>query len=133
MILITGGAYQGKLEYAIREYGVTEADVFDCREENKDALLPSLDFNKKVFTHVEGFVLACLKAGIEAQAYLEMNRDALAGKILIADDVTQGVVPIDETERAFREEAGRCLTMLGSRADRVVRVFCGIPQVIKGV
>jgi adenosyl cobinamide kinase/adenosyl cobinamide phosphate guanylyltransferase len=132
MVLITGGAYQGKLDYARREYGITEADVFDCRAENRDALLPSLDFNKKVLTHVEGFVLACVKAGIDAQAYLEKNRDALAGKILIADDVTQGVVPIDAEERAWREETGRCLTMLGLSADRVVRVFCGIPQEIKG-
>ena len=132
MVLITGGAYQGKLDYARKEYGITEEDVFDCREENQEALLPALDFNRKVFTHMEGFVLACVNSGIEAQAYLEMNRDALAGKIIIADDVTQGVVPIDEQERAWREETGRCLTMLGLAADRVVRVFCGIPQIVKG-
>jgi adenosyl cobinamide kinase/adenosyl cobinamide phosphate guanylyltransferase len=132
MVLITGGAYQGKLEYALKEYGVTEADVFDCKVANQNSALPSLDFNKKVLAHLEDFVLACVEAGIEAQAYLEMNLDALSGKILIADDVTQGVVPIDEMERAWREEVGRCLTMLGLRAEKVVRVFCGIPQSIKG-
>lgn len=31
MVLITGGAYQGKLDYARKEYGITEEDVFDCR------------------------------------------------------------------------------------------------------
>ena len=30
MILIIGGAYQGKLEYAKSQYQVTDAEIFTC-------------------------------------------------------------------------------------------------------
>ena len=33
MILIIGGAYQGKLEYAKNEYLLTDGDVFFCENE----------------------------------------------------------------------------------------------------
>ena len=34
MILIIGGAYQGKTEYAKKTYGLQDADIFTC--ENTD-------------------------------------------------------------------------------------------------
>lgn len=62
---------------------------------------------------------------------------ALAGELaryeaVIATEVGGGVVPADAEERAAREAAGRLCCLLARRADAVVRVFCGIPVVIKG-
>ena len=37
-----------------------------------------------------------------------------------------------EAERAAREAAGRLNCLLAKRADRVIRVFCGLPTVLKG-
>ena len=37
-----------------------------------------------------------------------------------------------DPERAAREAAGRLACLLAQRADAVVRVFCGIPVVLKG-
>jgi adenosyl cobinamide kinase/adenosyl cobinamide phosphate guanylyltransferase len=51
---------------------------------------------------------------------------------VIATEVGSGVVPVDKEERAAREAAGRLTCLLAQRADTVVRVFCGIPMVIKG-
>lgn len=51
---------------------------------------------------------------------------------VIATEVGGGVVPLDASEREARERAGRLNCLLAERADTVVRVFCGIPQVIKG-
>ena len=48
------------------------------------------------------------------------------------DQVGCGVVPIDPDERAWRERAGRLSCELALRADTVVRLVCGCPQVIKG-
>ena len=58
--------------------------------------------------------------------------DKLRDKVIISDDISQGVVPMDATEREWREMTGRCLVSLGQQADKVIRVFCGIPEVIKG-
>ena len=52
--------------------------------------------------------------------------------VVIATEVGSGVVPVDGSERAAREAAGRLNCLLAQRADAVARVFCGIPMVIKG-
>ena len=41
-------------------------------------------------------------------------------------------MPVDPRERAAREAAGRLACLLARRADAVVRVYCGLPQVLKG-
>ena len=53
-------------------------------------------------------------------------------EVVIATEVGGGVVPVDPEERAARETAGRLACLLAQRADAVVRVFCGIPVVLKG-
>jgi len=55
-----------------------------------------------------------------------------AHEIVIATEVGGGVVPVDRAEREARERAGRLCCLLAQRADAAVRVFCGIPTVIKG-
>ncbi len=52
--------------------------------------------------------------------------------LVIATEVGGGIVPADAAERAARERAGRLSCLLAERADTVVRVFCGIPMVMKG-
>ena len=51
--------------------------------------------------------------------------------LIICDEVGNGVVPIDGTERAYRECVGRCLIHLAKQADSVERVICGMGQKIK--
>ena len=64
---------------------------------------------------------------------LEVLADELAQKqVVIASEVGGGVVPVDREERRNREAAGRLAVLLARRADTVVRVFCGIPTVLKG-
>lgn len=59
--------------------------------------------------------------------------DALARReIVLATEMGGGVVPADPMERAAREAAGRLGCLLAERADTVVRVCCGLPQVLKG-
>lgn len=55
-----------------------------------------------------------------------------AREIVIATEVGGGLVPMDPAERAAREAAGRLSCLLAERADTVVRVCCGLPQVLKG-
>ena len=64
---------------------------------------------------------------------LEKLAAELAEKeVVIATEVGGGVVPVDPAERAAREAAGRLSCLLAQRAEAVVRVFCGIPTVLKG-
>ncbi len=125
MILIFGGAFQGKLEYAKEHWDFTENDIFYC-EENL-----SIDLSKKVLYGLEKFCFACVCEDAETKGTLWMYAEPLDDKIIILDDVSQGVVPIDPDRRAWREEVGRTMLWLSREADEVHRVFCGLGQRIK--
>ena len=43
-----------------------------------------------------------------------------------------GVVPVSPDQRQGREAAGRLACLLAQQAETVVRVCCGLPQVLKG-
>ncbi len=64
---------------------------------------------------------------------LEMLADELASyEVVVACEVGSGVVPVEANVRAWREAAGRLSCLLAERADVVVRICCGLPQVLKG-
>ena len=125
MILIFGGAYQGKLEYAKEHWNFSDDDVFFCKENL------TIDLSKKVICGLEKFVYACVCKGVETKDVLAEYDVPLDDKILIADDISQGVVPIEPDRRAWRESVGRTLLWLGKNADEVHRVFCGLGQRLK--
>ena len=128
MVLIIGGAYQGKLDYAKEEYGLTDSDVFTCEEGST-----AVGFDEKIVDHFERYVLALIKAGQvpERAIGMQLRANRYKGRIIICDDISQGVVPMDKTERAWREGVGRTMVKVAQQADKVVRVFCGIPVVLK--
>ena len=122
MILIIGGAYQGKTAYAKQTYGLQDADIFTCETE-------LLDLSARCLRHLERFALTCVRTGKEPADVL--GGLDLSEKILICEDISCGVVPIDATERAWREENGRMMRMLAQHAKRVIRIWYGLPQVLK--
>ncbi|MFV0516360.1 MAG: histidine phosphatase family protein [Aminipila sp.] len=128
MEIIIGGAYQGKLDYVKQVYDINEEDIFYC---NKDMEEPIIDFTKKVIYRLEEFSLLCVKKGIEAKEYLQENLEQLKDKVIVCTDISQGIVPMEKEKRDWREMNGRTMIYLSGEADKVTRVFCGIPQVVK--
>ena len=58
--------------------------------------------------------------------------DALREKdVVIVCEVGSGIVPLDRNERETREQTGRLVNRLAAEAERVVRMVCGLPQVLK--
>lgn len=125
MELIIGGAYQGKTEFAKEHFGFSDDDICVC---NKDG---GIDFDKKCISHIERYSFWCTSHGIEpAEHFFEHAKNFEHG-VVISDDISCGVVPIDKTERAWREANGRLLIKLAEKSEHVTRVFCKIPVVIK--
>ena len=124
MKLVFGGAYQGKLTWARESYGLTEDQCHDCREglpqEPMDCLY-----------HLEEFSYACAKAGLDTVREMEARRELCQNAVLICRDIGSGVVPVDKTERAWREENGKLLRYLAKEAERVSRIFCGLEERLK--
>ena len=122
MVLIIGGAYQGKTEYAKKTYSLQDADIFTCEN-------TGIDPNARAIRHLERFALACVRAGKEPAEVLRALD--LSDKILICEDISCGVVPMDAVEREWREAVGRMNAMLAAKAARVTRLFCGLPLELK--
>ena len=107
MIFVTGPLYAGKKTWICKRLGLTEAELAACAVWDVQNLVP-----------VEN---------------LEALADRLAGRqVVIATEIGGGVVPTDPAERERREAAGRLSCLLAERADTVVRVCCGLPQLLKG-
>ena len=119
MKFITGGAYQGKLEYAKKLYPSAEwTDGAGC------SLQEILSCG--AVDHFHLFVRRWLQEGKTPQelirAILDKNRDL----IIVCDEIGCGLVPTDAFEREYRESVGRICTQLVEYADEVYRVTCGI-------
>ena len=52
--------------------------------------------------------------------------------LVIMNEVGAGIVPIQREERVWREKCGICSRIIAEKSDSVIRVICGIPQVLKG-
>ena len=119
MKFITGGVYQGKLEYAKKLYPSAEwTDGAGC------SLQEILSCG--AVDHFHLFVRRWLQEGKTPQelirAILDKNRDL----IIVCDEIGCGLVPTDAFEREYRESVGRICTQLVEYADEVYRVTCGI-------
>lgn len=124
MILVIGGAYQGKLGYVKDAFGITEEDIFNC-------VGAEIDFSKRCIDRIEEFTYACIQNGTEPKAYFEAHRGAWENSILICQDITCGVVPLGADIRAWRDSTGRLCQYLAAEAEQVSRVFCGLEQRLK--
>lgn len=125
MELIIGGAFQGKTDFAKEKFALLESDIFVCEKENAP------EFDKKCISHLERFSYWCVEHGYEPSDYLFEHADQLSEKIIISDDISCGVVPINKTERAWREANGRLLIKLSKEASHITRIFCGLSQELK--
>ena len=118
MILVIGGMGQGKLAAVLRNTEYTEKDV-TCTS----------GVGKPVLNNLQKAVRSALAEGkTQEQILAELARYA----VIISDEVGFGVVPVDRFEREWRETVGRICCMLAKDAEQVVRLFCGVPMVLKG-
>ena len=118
MELIIGGAFQGKKEYAVEHFGLEEAEIFTCTEEDEP------DLTARCIDHLERYLRGCALRDTEPVSPDAFRRDA----ILICEDITGGIVPVSAGDRKWRELTGRYLQRVVKTGAEVTRVFCGLAQ-----
>ena len=64
--------------------------------------------------------------------YLDMILEKNPNAVITCDEIGCGIVPIDKTDRLWREMSGDACQYLAARAVKVCRVVCGIPMALKG-
>lgn len=129
MILVVGGEGSGKRTF-IESLGYTESDIADAVLDDRPVLV---HLERLVARAAQG-VAADANGGLAAVPNVaEELAEQLAGREVVAcNEVGSGIVPVERKEMAVREVTGRLCILLAQRADVVVRMVCGIPQVIKG-
>lgn len=124
MKLIIGGAFQGKLEYAVKTEHLKKEDIFTCTDEH-------IDFTKPCINHLEEYTLACIQKGIDPAAAFRANETLWKDSVLICQDIFCGVVPLGAELRLWRNTTGKLCQYLSQNAAQVVRIFCGLEQKLK--
>lgn len=128
MILVFGGAYNGKLNFVKEKFNISNEDIFTVNDDLKDF---NIDFSKKVINNFHKFTYKLSLDNIDALEYIIKNLGLFKNKIIVCDDISQGIVPLKKEDRFWRENTGRCLQYISKNSEAIYRVFCGIPTVIK--
>lgn len=117
--LIIGGAYQGKLSCLKKKYNVPEEKIFFCKD-NED-----IDFSYNYYYGIEKYILFCIKNDVQPQMSFPRN------SVLVCTDIFCGVVPMDSTNRMWRECAGLYVQRLSKKSAAVTRVIAGLEEKLK--
>ena len=114
MILVVGGAFSGKREY-VKSLGYEGSDMADA----------ALD-EKSVLYNLQNLIAA---SPVSEQL---MTEKLLSKSVVICNEVGSGIIPLGKDERESREKTGRMCIILAQNAEKVVRIVCGLPTVLKG-
>ena len=132
-ILVVGGRYQGKTEWVRQHFNTyqeisgeqlwQEIKKMEWKEKEPSNGICILQFHE------------VLRQWMAKKRYdQEKMKEFLyhAPWVIVADEIGCGVVPMEKEERLWREKTGRTLCEAARAADEVYRIYCGIPQQIKG-
>ena len=127
MILVIGGAYQGKLELVFSWRGQDPDPVFyaDGGCDSWEAAT-----RKTIIYRFHEY----LRRGLQEQKDMnEWVKQLIYANpdFVIMDEVGYGIVPVEREDRIYRELVGYAGQQLAKEAEAVYRVVCGIPVKIK--
>ena len=125
MVMITGGAYQGKRLYCLENYNLKDKDIIDGGNCEIDKI--NL-FNARCINNYHRLVQRLGNNSLEFTKKLcKTNKNV----IIIINEIGCGIVPLNKNERVWRENVGRCGCIIASSSEIIIRMVCGIPTVIK--
>lgn len=135
MKFITGGAFQGKRDFA--EQLLAREDVLEYETADGAADPFEAAYSRKLVVNVQDYVrrFAGLEDG-EARERLQEFLDRLIkenpGAVAVMDEIGCGIVPVGREERLWRDLAGEAAQTLAACSRDVYRVTGGLAQVLKG-
>lgn len=141
-ILVLGGAFQGKTKWAKEYWHIPKEDCFDGRESDFKKETERL-YEAKLVAHIEKMVEWYCQDEVEEKSqtslqdlekcWIKIEKMWKNGNypVLIVDEMGYGMVPMERTDRRYRELTGRITCKLAEQADEVYRVIAGIPQRLK--
>lgn len=124
MMLIIGGSYEGKTEYA---EAVGISDICDGETAGFEEIK-----KHKCVKNYQMLVKRQLEAGLDPLNEVEKLFDECPDIVIISTEIGCGIVPIEKSERIWRETVGKVCCFIAAKSQKVIRISCGIASVIKG-
>lgn len=129
MVLITGGAWQGKTDFAKKFLLEKE----DRRLKIVDGSQAAEEDWRQVdlFTNFHLWVARLLRE--DRDVYEAVNRMLEENPTITVtvNELGCGIVPVDAFDRKWRETTGRVCCLLAQKSTEVYRVTCGVATKIK--
>ncbi|MCC8159930.1 MAG: bifunctional adenosylcobinamide kinase/adenosylcobinamide-phosphate guanylyltransferase [Oscillospiraceae bacterium] len=121
MRFVIGGKNSGKSAFVKNKYGIAD--------------IPQADYDTVMTERaVKDFHLFIRKMMEDNRDIRSVTDKMLAENpdiIIISDEIGYGVVPMDKADREWRECVGRISCYIAENAEKVIRVICGIGNIIK--
>lgn len=130
VILVTGGAFQGKTTYIREQLWKDSMELVEGENWEPERVSHSFAVN-----HLERCIRRQLAEGKSQEEILEGLLQAAQGQEDVIWEIREigcGIVPMEKEDRRWREVTGRIGCELVGRADQVYRVISGIGVRIKG-
>ena len=130
MILITGACAQGKTSFATNT--LKKENMVSCKD-IPDTFLHDLTLPEGCgcLDDYEVLVRRLMEQDISPTDFTHTLCGKYPHLCIILAEIGAGVIPMERTEREYRANAGRCGCIIAEASERVYRLMCGIPQMIK--
>ena len=115
----------GKRAYALKLYGHFDAE-FDCENEDPE------DIREGLITNIHTGIKNLMMRRINPREFFMSRINLLRHCVITGDDISCGVIPVDEFQRKWRDETGIIYQELAREADIVDRIFAGLSLRLKG-
>ncbi|MDQ0216414.1 adenosyl cobinamide kinase/adenosyl cobinamide phosphate guanylyltransferase [Oikeobacillus pervagus] len=141
MHFVTGGAFNGKRKWVKDHYSEYLSKQWHCFYE--EVHLPELTASTVVIEGVEQWVKAELKQLRKAETVREKwkqqlqlladweKEDLNRKLVLIGNDLSKGIVPMDSFLRNWRDVTGWCYQDIVHQSERVDIIWYGLNQQLK--
>jgi adenosylcobinamide kinase/adenosylcobinamide-phosphate guanylyltransferase len=138
MILIIGGAWQGKLTFATElarsalDSSISNNEIeeeHEIAEGSRDSFEAAMTC--PIIHGLHEYIRRLLKEGKSVDAFLEAVWRQNPDVIITSDELGCGIVPFDPADREWREVSGRASVRLARISREVYRMVCGIATQIK--
>jgi adenosyl cobinamide kinase/adenosyl cobinamide phosphate guanylyltransferase len=126
MWLITGGAFQGKLSYALNQTDIQAENVIDGSTCEVQELMEN-----PLVNHFHLWIYRMLQDGKDINEVVNQILQRNPNIVIVVDELGCGIIPMEAFDRNYREITGRICCRLAENAKEVHRVICGIGMVLK--
>lgn len=127
MIMITGGAFSGKKDYAKKRFGFSDEEILNGENCSLEAV-----FSAKCIADYQLIVKRLLEENADVQTFTERLCIENPNAVIIINEIGAGIIPLEKSDRIWREETGRAGCLIARNSSEVIRLACGIPTTIKG-